>query len=203
MSEPGDQGQQESAAAPAADSGSSAQPHVPVEAHLPTDAYPTAYPSTYPMPDPSPAAPAWETAPTYPAAAPAYPAADPYGYQSGAPPVLQQYRPGAHPVGSYQPYGSAGRNPAGYPYAVGEAPMCGLAVASLVCGIVWVYWITSILAIVFAAVALGKIQREGLRGRGLAIAGLVLGLVWMALLGLALIGFVVGGTSGVVPFAGN
>lgn len=196
MSEPGDQGQQSTAAAPAVDSGSSAQPHVPVEAHLPTDAYPIS--------DPSPAAPAWDMVPTYPAAAPTYPAADPYGYHSGAfPPVQQQYRPRAHPAGSYQQSGPAGPYLAGYPYAVREAPMCGLAVASLVCGIVWAYWITSILAIIFAAVALGKIKREGLRGRGLAVAGLVLGLVWMALLALGLIGFVVGGTSRLVPFTGG
>jgi hypothetical protein len=148
--------------------------------------------------------PAWDTAPTYPAAAPTYPAADPYGYPSGAfPPVQQQHRTGAHPAGPYLPNGPAGQYPTGYPYAVREAPMCGLAVASLVCGIVWVYWITSILAIIFAAVAFGKIKREGLRGRGLAIAGLVLGIVWMAFLVLGLISVLVGGTYGLVPFTGG
>lgn len=113
------------------------------------------------------------------------------------PPGMVHPQPGA-------PYGPpGGPHPVGYGYPVREAPMCGLAVASLVCGIVWVYWITSILAIIFAAVAFGKIKREGLRGKGLAVAGLVLGLAWMALLVLGLIGALVGGTYGLVPFMGR
>jgi uncharacterized membrane protein len=58
----------------------------------------------------------------------------------------------------------------------------GLAVASMVLGIVWVYWIGSILAIIFGAVAIHRInQSNGWRtGKGMAIAGLVLGLVGIA-----------------------
>lgn len=56
-------------------------------------------------------------------------------------------------------------------------PTNGLAVASLICGLLWMIWIGSALAIVFGHVALGQIRRakvpEG--GRGLAIAGLALG----------------------------
>ena len=53
----------------------------------------------------------------------------------------------------------------------------GLAIASMVLGIVWIYWIGSILAIVFGHVALSQIKKSGgtQGGRGMAIAGLVLG----------------------------
>ena len=53
----------------------------------------------------------------------------------------------------------------------------GLAIASLVLGIVWVFWLGSILAVIFGHVALSQIKRSmgTLSGRGMAIAGLVLG----------------------------
>lgn len=53
----------------------------------------------------------------------------------------------------------------------------GLAVASLVLGILWLYWLGSILAIIFGHVALNQIRRNphGSQGKGMAIAGLVLG----------------------------
>jgi mono/diheme cytochrome c family protein len=55
----------------------------------------------------------------------------------------------------------------------------GLAVASLVLGVLWLMWVGSILALVFGYVAKGQIDRsphsEG--GRGLAVAGIVLGWV--------------------------
>ncbi|HEU4543322.1 MAG TPA: DUF4190 domain-containing protein [Jiangellaceae bacterium] len=53
----------------------------------------------------------------------------------------------------------------------------GLAVAALVLGIVWAFWIGSALAIVFGHVALGQIKTKGQEGKGLAVAGLVLGYV--------------------------
>ncbi len=55
----------------------------------------------------------------------------------------------------------------------------GLAVASLVLGVVWVYGFTSILAVIFGHVALSQIKKtDGAQpGKGLAIAGLVLGYV--------------------------
>ena len=55
----------------------------------------------------------------------------------------------------------------------------GLAVASLVLGILWLMWVGSILAVVFGYIAKGRIERspdtEG--GSGLAVAGIVLGWV--------------------------
>lgn len=65
----------------------------------------------------------------------------------------------------------------------------GFAVAALVLGIVWVYWIGSILAVIFGAVALQQIEksRGGQGGRGMAVAGLVLGLVGVGVLVLVLL----------------
>ncbi len=53
----------------------------------------------------------------------------------------------------------------------------GLAIASLVLGVLWLFWIGSILAIIFGHVSLGQIKRSNgaQAGRGMAIAGLVLG----------------------------
>jgi hypothetical protein len=55
----------------------------------------------------------------------------------------------------------------------------GLAVASLVLGIVWAYWIGSILAVIFGAIAIKRInESNGWRtGKGMAIAGLTLGII--------------------------
>jgi uncharacterized protein DUF4190 len=52
----------------------------------------------------------------------------------------------------------------------------------MVLGIVWVYWIGSILALVFGYIAKSQIKRsEGTQtGRGMAIAGIVLGWVGIA-----------------------
>ena len=64
----------------------------------------------------------------------------------------------------------------------------GLAIASLVLGILWLYWIGSILAVVCGHVALHQMRTSGQSGRGLAIAGLVLGYVGLALIALLVIG---------------
>lgn len=68
-----------------------------------------------------------------------------------------------------------------YPPTVGTN---GLAIAAMVLGIVWVWWLGSILAVIFGHVALSQIARSGgtQKGRGMAIAGLVLGWVGVATL---------------------
>ena len=60
----------------------------------------------------------------------------------------------------------------------------GLAIASMVLGILWLYWVGSILALIFGYVAKSQIDKsQGLQnGRGMAITGIVLGWVWMGLL---------------------
>ena len=58
----------------------------------------------------------------------------------------------------------------------------GLAVASLVCGLVWMLWLGSLAAILLGHAALRQIRRSGQSGRGLAIAGLALGYLGVATL---------------------
>ena len=65
----------------------------------------------------------------------------------------------------------------------------GLAVASMVLGIIWLWWIGSILAVIFGGVAIKRINASNgwKTGKGMAIAGLVLGLVGMGTLLLVMI----------------
>ena len=69
----------------------------------------------------------------------------------------------------------------------------GLAVASLVLGILWLWWIGSVLALVFGYSAMGAIDRSSGRqgGRGLAVAGVVLGWVGVGTLILFAIAFAI------------
>jgi uncharacterized membrane protein len=62
----------------------------------------------------------------------------------------------------------------------------GMAVASLVLGILFCGLITAILAVIFGNLALGQIDAsQGTqKGRGLAIAGIVLGWIGIALLAI-------------------
>jgi hypothetical protein len=55
----------------------------------------------------------------------------------------------------------------------------GLAVASLVLGILWIFWLGSLLALIFGFIAKRQIDGSGgaQTGSGLAIAGIVLGCV--------------------------
>jgi hypothetical protein len=74
--------------------------------------------------------------------------------------------------------------PAG-PYAAARpARTNGFAIASMVLGILWVYWIGSILALVFGYIGKSQIDHSGgtQTGRGMAIAGIVLGWVGVALI---------------------
>ena len=128
-----------------------------------------------------------------PAGRPAGPPGPPASEQPyGQPPSGQQP---AQPYGQPAPYGQApygqapygqapqGYPPPGYPGYPPQGPgNNGMAIASLVLGIVWIYWLGSLLAVIFGHVALGQIKRSGQGGRGLAIAGLVLGYVGMAVL---------------------
>jgi hypothetical protein len=91
----------------------------------------------------------------------------------------QQYavlEPGGQPVA--QP-----GTPEGAPIGYTEPPRTnGMAVASLVLGILWFWWIGSVLALIFGYVGKSEIDRSGGRqsGRGLAIAGIVLGWIGVA-----------------------
>ena len=56
-------------------------------------------------------------------------------------------------------------------------PVNGLAVASLVLGILWLWWVGSLLAVIFGHVALRQMRSGTQYGRVLAVSGLVLGYV--------------------------
>jgi Domain of unknown function (DUF4190) len=112
-----------------------------------------------------------------------------------APPAPTYAAPG-YPAPAYPPvpagYGHPGWAP---PYAVPQArPTNGLAVASLVLGAVWLFWIGSVLALVFGYVARGQVRRNGEGGDGLAIAGIVLGWVGVGFLVLGIISRVLSGS---------
>lgn len=81
--------------------------------------------------------------------------------------------PGAPPGGPGGPGRRAG--------APGKAN--GLAVASLILGVLGITVIGAIAGIVLGILALGQIRRTGQRGRGMAIAGLALSALWLVLLG--------------------
>ena len=109
-------------------------------------------------------------------AVPPYPA---YGQYSEQPPYPAQ-PPGQPPYG---PYGQPGFYPYQDPYGVVAHSTNGLAIASMVLGIVWIYWIGSILAVIFGHIALSQAKKDPtLRGKGMAVAGLVLGYVGIGLL---------------------
>jgi hypothetical protein len=86
---------------------------------------------------------------------------------------------------------------ASYP-AAPAAPVrqtSGMAIASLVLGVLWMYWLGSILALVFGYLAKREIRKSQsqLDGSGLATAGIVLGWIGIATLtlviGIGMIGF--------------
>ncbi|MDQ1602221.1 MAG: hypothetical protein QOE01_66 [Actinomycetota bacterium] len=135
--------------------------------------------------EPSPGQPGHGAQPAY-GQPPAYGQQQPYGQQQG----YGQQPYGQQPYGQ-QPYGQApyGQAPQGYGYPPQPQPTNGLAVASLVLGILWLFWLGSLLAVIFGHIALSQIRRRGEGGRGMAIAGLVLGYIGVAFF---LLFFVVG-----------
>jgi hypothetical protein len=126
-----------------------------------------------PPPPPSPGAPP-------PWGAPQPPPPSPYGGHWGAPSPYGPQPYGQQPYGGYgAPYGGWGQ----------PSHTSGLAVASLVCGILWLYWLGSILALVFGYVAKSQIDRShgSQTGRGMAVAGIVLGWVGVGFLVLFIV----------------
>jgi uncharacterized membrane protein len=63
----------------------------------------------------------------------------------------------------------------------------GLAIASLVLGILWLFWLGSLVGLVLGLVALKQIKDRNQGGRGIAIAGVVLSVLWLVGLVVAII----------------
>jgi hypothetical protein len=101
--------------------------------------------------------------------------------------------PPAQPGMPPGPYGPGA--PYGYPM-IPATSTNGMAIASMVLGIVWIYWIGSILAIVFGHISLSQIKRNPYQTRrGMAIAGLVLGYVGLTTLTILIVAIIAVGPS--------
>ena len=119
----------------------------------------------------------------------------PYG---GQPPASQgmpygrpMYQAPPPPTAYPGPYGA--QYGYGYPYVAPQRTN-GLAIASMVLGILWLYWIGSVLALVFGYIARNQIRERGEAGNGMAVAGIVLGWIGVGVLGIT---FLVAIASGV------
>jgi len=88
----------------------------------------------------------------------------------------------AGPLGPVIPY----HQPGYYQAMVPVTPTNGLAIGSLVCGILefFTFGLAAVPAVILGHLARGQIRRTGERGDGMAIAGLILG--WLAIGGWAL-----------------
>ena len=114
------------------------------------------------------------------------PAPTPPPPQGPPPPFPQQYPPQYPQHGVYQP--QVGGYPPGMVHYAAPGRTSGLAIASMVLGILWVYWIGSILAVIFGHIAISQAGKDPtLRGKGMAIAGLVLGYIGVGFLVLAIL----------------
>ena len=189
---------------PAAAGGAGAYPAGAVAGAYPPGAAPGAYPpaaargsypqSAAPGAYPPPAAPG-----SYPQAT--APGAHPPAGQAWPP---DPYRPAPSPPGNapggYQAAGGYQSPPVpGYwsqPPAPGFVPPSrtnGLAIASLVLGVLWLFWLGSVVGLVLGLLALKQIRVRNQGGRGIAIAGVVLSSLW--LLGLVVL-IIVGASTG-------
>jgi hypothetical protein len=121
-----------------------------------------------------------------------YPYPPPPGYPYAAPPGYP-VQPGQPPWGGPYP------PPYAQPYPGYAAPTStnGFAIASLVLGILWLYWVGSILAVIFGHIALAQTSDRRQGGRGLAIAGLVLGYIGVGVLVLVIVLALIVGTANV------
>jgi hypothetical protein len=113
----------------------------------------------------------------------------PPGYPAAAPPAPPAGAPYPPPAPGYAPPAPGYAPQAVYQQVIVQSKTNGLAIAALVLGIMWFYWVGSVLAVIFGHVALSQINKSNgtQQGRGMAIAGLVLGWVGVAILAIILI----------------
>ena len=115
------------------------------------------------------------------------------------PPPAYPTPPPAYPAPPAQPY-------AGYPAHSPKPKTNGLAIASMVLGILsvvffcaWFFPVMPILAVVFGHIALNQIRKQGTAGRGFAIAGLVTGYIGLAITVVMIILMIVGTVTSPMP----
>ncbi|MEG3615027.1 DUF4190 domain-containing protein [Isoptericola haloaureus] len=153
------------------------------------------HPQQHPTQPAPPTQPASSATPPTPPGDSFGPPAPPAGYAAAPPPSSV---PSSVPQGAAYPSSAgawqSGPHQPGSPYGAWPYPVRrtnGLAVASLVLGILWLYWVGSVLALIFGYVALSQIKKAPVSapqdGRGLAIAGVVLG--WVGVATLAMLSF--------------
>lgn len=118
------------------------------------------------------------------------PSGQPPGQQGGSGEQVPPTPPPPPPDG-HTPIGGSQASPGAYPV---PQHTNGLAVASLVLGIIWLYWLGSILALIFGYTARRQIDASGgwQTGRGLATAGIVLGWIGVATLVLMIVFLIIG-----------
>ncbi|HEX3921793.1 MAG TPA: DUF4190 domain-containing protein, partial [Streptosporangiaceae bacterium] len=111
--------------------------------------------------------PGWQPDPAWPAPPP--------GWQLWLPEDNAPYPPYQAPL----PYGGPAQ-PYGWPPSA-PRPGSGLAISSLVLGILGFLGITSVLGVILGIVALVQIRAQRQRGKGLAIAGIAVSTAWIVL----------------------
>jgi hypothetical protein len=84
--------------------------------------------------------------------------------------------------------------PPGYPpqYYTPPRQLNGLAITSMILGILWIYWLGSILALILGYTARKQIRERNESGDGMAIAGIVLGWIGTATLAIVLTIVIIG-----------
>jgi hypothetical protein len=111
--------------------------------------------------------------------------ADPSTSRGFSPQTISNWRPPS-PIDSPYPLPGDYSPPAAYPprgaYPAPSSGTNGLAIASLVLGLVWLWGLGSLLALIFGIMGKNQIDASGGRqgGRGLAVAGTVLGIIGLA-----------------------
>jgi|GEM_PF-1463995 len=114
---------------------------------------------------------------------------DPWLAPASSGPAAPAPAPATQLVPAYAPAAGAGAPPYGPPAGAGPVyaqpvyavapPTNGLAIASLICGLAGLLWVTSFIAsplsIIFGFMSLSKIKRTGEGGKGMAIAGIIIG----------------------------
>jgi peptidyl-prolyl cis-trans isomerase B (cyclophilin B) len=116
--------------------------------------------------------------------------------ESGRPPAPDPWEsvPGSAvpPPSPQVPPGYGGFPPPYYPAGFQPARTDGLAIAALVCGLCgFLCFVPGIFGVIFGIVALRRIDRDRIEGKGLAIAGIATGAVWTALLLFVVVSLVV------------